>query len=340
MRAPAAVLCAWAALAGAAPAGCGGGDAPPRRTATAPSAQITIDEPADGQALGARETEEGGLQLQARVTGRAQPGTTVFLNASCVPVACAAQAAVDAAGRWSTRLELSAPAEERSVTIEADEQEGVAAAGSAVATVELVSADRARGAIQRDAAQARAAPRTPPSRRQGPARPPLAHDVLVVGDSLALGMADALQAALRGWRVRLDASISRPLAEGMRILRGERRPPAIVAFSLFTNDDPRSTRALESAVRATAARPGGCAVWATLAAPPVKGVDYSAANQLLRSLASEPQLAPSLQIVDWSAAVARSPSLLAADGVHPTAPGYRTRGRLYAAAIRACARAA
>jgi hypothetical protein len=334
MRARAAAACAAAILAGAALASCGGDDAPPRPTTTAAVEQIAIEEPADGQALRGRELKDGGLRLRAGVSGTARPGSAVFLSASCVPVPCTARAVVDVNGRWSTPLELSAPGDGRFVTIDANAEAGVAAAGSAVATVELVGSSRARDALRRDAARARS---TPPSRRTGPAHPGLTRDVLVIGDSLAVGMADALQAALPGWRVRVDAKTSRPLAEGMRILGTQRQAPAILAFSLFTNDDPRSTGALASAVRATAARPGGCTIWATIAAPPVKGVDYSAANQLLRSLAREPELALSLQIVDWSAAVGESPSLIAGDGVHATPEGYRKRAQLYADAIRACA---
>jgi hypothetical protein len=337
MRARIAAACAGAALAGGSLAGCGAGsgdDARPRSTTRPAPAPITIDEPTDGQALRGRELEDGSLRLRARVRGRAQPGGTVFLNASCVPVPCTAQAFVQRSGRWSASLDLMTPATGRFVAIDANAQEGVVASGSAVATVELVSANDARSAIQRDAAQAREAPPAQKSSRKPPA---LQRDVLLIGDSLAVGMADALQEALPRWRVRVDAKISRPLAEGMRVFGSERQAPAIVAFSLFTNDDPRSTGALESAVRASASRPGGCAIWATIAAPPVKGVDYGAANQLLRTLATDPDLALSLQIVDWSAAVAKSPSLIARDGVHATAAGYRARGRLFADAIKACA---
>ena len=150
-------------------------------------------------------------------------------------------------------------------------------------------------------------------------------------------MAEALRAALPGWRVRVNAKTSRPLAEGMRILAAQRDAPAIAAFSLFTNDSPTATGALEEAVRSTAQRPGGCAVWATIVRPPLGGVSYETANELLARLAGEPRLAPRLRIVDWSAIVARSPGYLAADGVHASAQGNRARARLYAAAIRACA---
>ncbi len=344
MRSPVVAVCVAAALA----AGCGGGsssgrDRPARTPAAAAGEQIHIDEPVDGQALRGRDTSEGGLRLRARVRGRARPHSTVVLGASCLRGPCTARARAGADGRWSARLELTTPAAGRFVTIDAGTQEGVVDEGSAVVTVELVSAVRARRAIRRDAARARRGarreprPQAPASGTRAPATATLPHDVLVIGDSLAVGMADSLRAALPGWQVRVDAEISRPLAEGLRILGAETRAPAILAFSLFTNDDPRGIRALESAVRATASRPGGCAVWATIAAPPVRGVDYGAANQLLRGLAGDPQLALSLQVVDWSAAVAQRPALIAGDGVHGTPEGYRVRGELYADAIRACA---
>jgi len=160
-------------------------------------------------------------------------------------------------------------------------------------------------------------------------------EVLVVGDSLAEGTAQALPAALAGWRVRTDALTGRPLAEGMRILAAEPAPPAILAVSLFTNDDPRDVRRLEAAVRATAARPGGCAVWSTIVAPSYQGVSHDGANAMLRRLARDPALA--LEVVDWARAVERDPALMNADEVHASAKGYRARARMYAAAIRACA---
>lgn len=335
------------ACVAAAASGCGGGGdttptTPGGAAAQADRGAIRIEEPSDGQALRARPGKDGGLRLRARVRGRARPGATVFLSAGCVPRPCTARAPVDRGGRWSVRLDLASPRASGFVTIDATTQEGVVGSGSAVATVELVSDERARRAIRRDAAKARSErstprPTGPASGTRSPAVQTLPHEVLVIGDSLAVGMADALSADLPGWQVTIDAKTSRPLREGMRILGNEPSAPAILAFSLFTNDDPRGTSALEAAVRATALRPGGCAVWATIAAPPVKGVDYGNANQLLRGLASEPDLALSLEVVDWGAEVASSPSLLAGDGVHATPAGYRARARLYAAAIRACA---
>lgn len=204
--------------------------------------------------------------------------------------------------------------------------------GSAVVTVELRAprADAAAESASGPDRRGRSVPPPPPSRT-------LPRDVLVIGDSLAIGMEDALRAALPGWRVQVDARIGRPLAEGMGILARRRDAPAIVALSLFTNDDPRATRQLADAVRSTATRPGGCAVWSTIVRPPFEGVPYTAANAVLERLAGDPAHATSLELVDWRAAVAQAPSFIAGDGVHGTPAGYRARGQLYAGAIRACA---
>ena len=176
------------------------------------------------------------------------------------------------------------------------------------------------------------------SRPQSIADPPARaeeREVLVVGDSLADEVRNLLPAALPGWRVRIDAEWGRPLADGMRILARESAPPAILAISLFTNDDPRNVDALEAAVRATASRPGGCAVWATIVAPAYAGTSHAGANRLLRRLARDPAL--KLELVDWARAVERDGSLMSGDDVHASPGGYRVRSRMYAAAIRACA---
>ncbi len=305
----------------------GGGAAQGGGTTARPAGEaIAITAPADGRAITARAAQGATLRARLRVRGRGPAGASVVLTASCRPRPCTATATAAANGRWSAALTLTTTRAARFVTIDA----GNGRPGSApvtVATVELAGAPRrtVRAPATRRAASATRAPRS------------LAHEVLVIGDSLAEGMEAAVRAALPGWRVEFDARTGRPLAEGMRILAARRDVPAIVAFSLFTNDTPGATAALERAVRSTAGRTGGCAVWATIVRPPLAGVSYAAANALLRRLGGDPDLALGLQVVDWSALVARSPSVLAGDGVHGTPAGYRARGRLYAGAIRACA---
>ncbi len=328
-----ALALALAGLAAALAAGCGGSPGGASTTA-ARSAEVavTIATPADGKVLKATRTAKGRWRARTRVSGRARPGSAVALSATCRPTPCAARARAAADGRWAATLTLTATPAARFVTIDAGPPRAAGAPGSAVATVEL--SGPAAPAPKRAKAGAKR-PRPAASAGRAPRRLP--HDVLVVGDSLALGIAETLPAALPGWRVRTDGRIGRPLAEGMGIFAGQASPPAIVAFSLFTNDDPRNTAALEAAVRATASRPGGCAVWATIVRPPFEGVSYDAANALLHRLAGDPELALGLQLVDWAAEVAQSPALIAADGVHGSPDGYRALGRLYAEAIRRCA---
>ncbi|HEY1540389.1 MAG TPA: hypothetical protein VGF63_13380 [Solirubrobacteraceae bacterium] len=318
------LLCGYGAGCGA--TGSGGHDA---TRAAAGAAAIAISGPADGDSLRARSARDRTLRRRARISGMARPGSVVFLHASCRPAPCEARATAAAGGRWSVAMTLTTSRVARFVTVDASA--GARQPPVAVTTLELVAAPRARTAGGVSPARSRAAAPPPPPPRSLP------HDVLVIGDSLAVGMEDALRAALPGWRVTFDARTGRPLAEGMRILAAQHDAPAIVAFSLFTNDEPGSTAALEQAVRASAARPGGCAVWATIVRPPVDGVSYAAANELLKRLAGDPQVGIGLQLVDWSAVIARTPAYLAPDGVHSTPAGYRARGQLYASAIRACA---
>jgi hypothetical protein len=339
------VVCACLLLAGCGDEAPAGGSSQPA-PATAASAPIRIARPLDGTRLRASQTPGGRLRAAARVRGRAQPGGAVFLSAGCRPARCQARATAGKDGAWAVSMRLTTTRAARFVTIDASSRPGVSATGSDVTTVELAGPRRASTAST-DPAQSRgrstgSGPRSGSPGATAAAPPPpaagqaLPHDVLVIGDSLALGMADALRVALPGWRVRVDAKISRPLAEGMRILAREPDVPAVVAFSLFTNDDPGATAALEQAVRATATRPGGCAVWATIVRPPYNGVSYAAANRLLQRLGSDPQLR--LRLVDWAGLIARSPSFVAGDGVHGTPESYRARGALYAQAIKSCAR--
>jgi hypothetical protein len=337
--ATAGVFCAFTLLCG-----CGddrkGGSQPATSPAAAGSAPITIARPLDGSRVRATTTPRGRLRARTTVRGAATPRGSVFLSASCRPQRCKARATAGADGHWSASMTLTTTRAARFVTIDASSQARVSSTGSAVTTVELAgprvvgaSGDGGSGTggsgPRRRAAAAPPLPAPPP-----PAGPALPHDVLVIGDSLAVGMADYLRAALPGWRVRIDGKISRPLGVGMQILAQEPDVPAIVAFSLFTNDDPSATGTLERAVRASATRPGGCAVWATIVRPPYNGVSYDAANRVLERLGSE---LPDLRLADWAGAVAQSPSFVGGDGVHATPEGYRARGELYAAAIRQCA---
>ncbi|HEX5909168.1 MAG TPA: hypothetical protein VFY44_01670 [Thermoleophilaceae bacterium] len=162
--------------------------------------------------------------------------------------------------------------------------------------------------------------------------------VTVIGDSLAVGTQTLLPAALPGWSVSTDARKGRPLAEGMQVLRGADVPAgSVLVFSLFTNDTPSATGALEAALRAAAEKvgPQGCQVWATIARP-VPGGGGEPANRILRDLDGGQVSGTKVVVADWADLVSQRPALLAPDGVHGTPEGYRLRARLYADAVRRC----
>ena len=163
-------------------------------------------------------------------------------------------------------------------------------------------------------------------REPAPPEPP--RSVVVIGDSLAEGTAPLLPGLLPGWDVRQDHQRGRPLAVGMQVLEATPLPRgAVLAFSLFTNDEPDQVAALEAAVRGAAGR--GCSVWATVVHPR----DFTAANARLLALDRE---LDDVVVVDWAAAAAKRPELIRPDGVHGTPEGNRARAELYADAIRRC----
>ena len=160
--------------------------------------------------------------------------------------------------------------------------------------------------------------------------------MVLVGDSLAVGIQSPLTNALSGWTLSTNGRVGRPLAEGMGIVRGMSERPPVLAISLFTNDAPGAVDTLRSAVRETITRQSGhgCVVWATIVRPAVGGVTYARANQALAELAAEnPSV---MKLVPWAQQVAAHPEWLASDGVHATPAGYSARAQMYAEAARSC----
>jgi lysophospholipase L1-like esterase len=155
--------------------------------------------------------------------------------------------------------------------------------------------------------------------------------VLVVGDSLAVGMKPSLTGLLPASAVVWDARSGRTTPQGLVRLRARLRQvrPQAVVVSLGTNDgsDPaRFTERISKALRAIPA--GACVVWADVYRPSRKG-PYRALNEALRAQA---RLHHRLFVVPWQEAVARGAVRLP-DGLHPDAAGFAYRSRLFAAAL-------
>jgi lysophospholipase L1-like esterase len=161
-------------------------------------------------------------------------------------------------------------------------------------------------------------------------------NLLVNGDSLAVGTAPYIPRALRRWRVTQSTAISRHAFEGASIMRAYgRRLPRVIHVSLGTNDDPRNLSGFRAAIRAVmaVAGPRRCVVWANIVRPPVAGASYAGYN---RVLAQESRPRKNLRVVDWARMVRENPHWLAGDGVHVTAAGYQYRARRVARSVRRC----
>ena len=164
----------------------------------------------------------------------------------------------------------------------------------------------------------------------------LSRNLLVNGDSLAVGTAPYIPRALRRWRVTQSTAVSRHAFEGASVMRSYGRGlPRVIHVSLGTNDDPRSLSAFRSAIRSVMRVAGQrrCVVWANIVRPPVAGASYAGYN---RVLAQESRPRVNLRVVDWARLVRENPGWLAGDGVHVSATGYAARARVVARSVRRC----
>jgi 3D (Asp-Asp-Asp) domain-containing protein len=154
--------------------------------------------------------------------------------------------------------------------------------------------------------------------------------VLDVGDSLAVGSSGPLEQLLGGQRLTTLAARNRTSTQGVAALRDAAAVPSTLVVQLGTHDTSvrrlrRNVRSIVAIARHASAR----VLWVTIARPPLNGTTDSELNGVLRVEAARHD---NLQLVDWHGAVAAGRVQLA-DGVHPTAAGYRARAQLIADAI-------
>jgi lysophospholipase L1-like esterase len=156
-------------------------------------------------------------------------------------------------------------------------------------------------------------------------------DVLVLGDSLAVGTMPYLDALLTDTNLTWDAVDGRTTPQGMHALRLDLREvePQTVVVSLGSNDGPdpgRFTRRIRRLLDDLS--PQTCVVWFTIVRPLRKG-RYGALNRALRA---EAQRDPRLRLINWDNAVRRGDVYLP-DGLHADAAGYRYRSTKIAQAV-------
>jgi hypothetical protein len=157
-------------------------------------------------------------------------------------------------------------------------------------------------------------------------------DVVVIGDSLGVGMEPYLDDELSGYAVRTDAEIGRGSPAGVDALAQNLTPDDdVIVFALGSNDDPRQPQTLAGSLAAAQRLAGErCLVVATLEVSGLTGIPEEPLNRAIRSFGAAN---PHVRVVDWHGAV--SPGLLS-DGGHATPEGYALRASLFARAIASC----
>jgi len=156
-------------------------------------------------------------------------------------------------------------------------------------------------------------------------------DVLVVGDSLAVGTQPYLPDLLADHNLVSDVQGGITTPQGMRLLRMALRTvvPKTVVFSLGSNDGPDPRRFASRLRRMLALLPSDtCIVWSTIIRPPRKG-DYRRLNRVLHTFKKQD---PRLVLVDWEHAVTGGAVFLP-DGLHADQHGYRYRSAMIADAV-------
>jgi lysophospholipase L1-like esterase len=158
-------------------------------------------------------------------------------------------------------------------------------------------------------------------------------DVLVVGDSLAVGTLPYLGPMLGGRNIVAAAKSGITTPEGMKLVRKELRvvTPKTVVISLGTNDGSDPHRFADRVRRTMSLLPeNACVIWATIIRPKRKGA-YRGLNRVLQQAKRRD---PRIVVVDWEHAVMNGAVFLP-DGVHADDAGYRYRSAMIADAIEA-----
>ena len=160
-------------------------------------------------------------------------------------------------------------------------------------------------------------------------------DVLVVGDSLAVGTMPFLGPLLDGRNVVAAAKNGITTPQGMKLVRRELRlvTPKTVVISLGSNDGSNAQRFADRVRRTMSLLPeNACVIWSTIIRPKRKGA-YRGLNRVLYQARRRD---PRIVVVNWEYAV-NVGAVFLPDGLHADEAGYRYRSTMIAEAIeRGC----
>lgn len=156
--------------------------------------------------------------------------------------------------------------------------------------------------------------------------PPGSNTVYVLGDSVTLGAATQIPAALASWSVTFDAKESRRIDQGDDVLVAQARPVArVLVVHLCTNWAGGDFRAAADTIM-KAARGVERVVWVTCF-PWLPAV--ATANSVIKEL---PGSYPNVVVADWGK-LAATPGYTYDDNLHLKSPGASALASLIASTI-------
>jgi lysophospholipase L1-like esterase len=156
--------------------------------------------------------------------------------------------------------------------------------------------------------------------------------IVLIGDSLNVGVEPYLRELLEHWRIRSDDVVGRPTSEGLAALAAVHGATGPIVVSLGTNDDPGDPEAFRDEVERLLGRigPTRCVIWATLWRD---GAPETQLNAVLNEIA---RTRANVLLLGWASMLERHPEWVAPDATHGSPDGYRARAEEVVRLMRAC----
>jgi hypothetical protein len=150
--------------------------------------------------------------------------------------------------------------------------------------------------------------------------------VLLVGDSLAVGIADQLAALLPGRSLTVEAQEGRSTPTAAALLSDHAgATPGVWVVSLGTNDNPE-TFAADSASIVALAGPTRCLLWFDVWRPDTH-------DQIDAELTRLARQHPNVHVLAWHDLAETHPEWFSYGDVHPSTAGYAERSSMAANAV-------
>jgi hypothetical protein len=174
--------------------------------------------------------------------------------------------------------------------------------------------------------------RPAPAPSPAPAAPlaPGPNSVFVEGDSVLLGTATTMPAALAGWAVTMDTVGSRRLTQAIPVLQARRGEIGrVVVIQMGNNYIPGESGSFASQIDRAMTILGGVerVVWLTVAQT---NDSRAAINDDIRSAAER---WPTIVVVDWASIIAANPGYASSDSLHLTGTGRTAMAQSVATAV-------